>query len=108
MDAAELPSWEEVLAECEETAAHAEALLRSRTHEPLRPSPPRPSFIDVSERLPEPSAEVLERAHKIHDRHLELQRELSQSMREIEHRTLLITDGGGVSPRKPSYIDRTA
>jgi hypothetical protein len=101
-------SWEDVLAECETTAAHAEALLRSRGLDQVRPRPPQRSLSELTANLGRPSPEIMERARIIQRRHFELQIQLARSMRDIEHQSQLISDGGGVPPRVPVYIDRTA
>jgi hypothetical protein len=100
------PSWDDVIAECEATAAHAEALLRSRTHEPIRAMPPGRSLAELTANLGQPSREVIARAKALQDRHLRLQAELAGAMRDIGHQSQLSSDGNANTSATPLYIDR--
>lgn len=100
------PSWEDALAECEATAAHAEALLRSRNYEPPRAMPPGRSLAELTANLSDPSPAVIARAAALSKRHAALQIEIAAAMRSIEHQGQLSSDGGGVTLAKPLYIDR--
>jgi hypothetical protein len=101
------PSWESVLAACEETAAQAEALLADRG----RFDPERfAGLVSVdlwSLNLGPLPSELADRARTVHQRQLHLQDELVSAMTAIQQQILL--SSAAEQPRRSShYLDRSA
>jgi hypothetical protein len=101
------PGWEQVLADCEASAAEAEELLRSRSKiDPERFQVQRE--VDLWQlNLPPLPAELVGRARAVHERQLHLQAELVVAMTSVSNQLQLSSDGGP-SGQQPLYLDRSA
>jgi hypothetical protein len=100
-------TWESVLASCEASAAHAEALLADRG----RFDPER--FADLVTvdlwqlNLGPLPADLTDRARTVHQRQLHLQGELVAAMTAI-HQQILISSASEQGRKAPQYLDCSA
>ncbi len=107
MAATEQPSWEDVLAQCEASAAHAQALLDNRPGLDPETIGQLMSLDLWKLSLSDLPPELLDRARAVHSRSLELQHRLVEGMRSIETQLELLaaTETRSSTPR---YLDLTA
>jgi hypothetical protein len=102
-----IPTWEDVLDECEQAAAEAEALVRSRPGEPA---------IDVGAswlnlwqlNLPPLPADLMPRAQRVHSRHLQLQAAIVVAMHQLAQQDRLASNGVEKTARQSYYFDKSA
>jgi hypothetical protein len=102
----EPPQWEDVLAECEATAAAAEQLLRNRaglTADALWP----PAALDLwGLALPPLPAALRERALAVHRRQQQLQADLAAELASIAYQ-IQLSSAAEPAAGPPRFLDRS-